>query len=345
MKRRIVLNGMILFWFYVSSGWGMLTDHSLWFCIDGIYKLNIETGKYEYFSKNAEGACADYEDLEHNRVFCEHFSRGFGIDSVYVFDFKQMKVVATLPFTQSGDPCSISLKVSPDGSRIWVEWCEGEGGGKEWYEYRGVFDGRTYKMIKKEKIERGKEGTIPWPWYFSEDGKSYYGYKPEAPPKNLVRVDISSLSIVKNFGDTPGGIVDIKGGRAIIYKDIRLPNGTWDTKIGTWNLESGGDVVKMIAVEYPEDYRIVVSPDGYSVVILGPSEGLIRVYNLQMGVMTVKIKIEPFDEGPRKGDVIYVCPDSSCLIYNNTKELLRFDLREGKLAKRIPIKYPKGCRP
>jgi len=313
------------------------------------YRVDFDTGEFNLVSGRDEwiyGCKGGIVDETRSRSFVPEGDRIDGYTHVDTYDIQTGKKITTLPFKQS--PMlyeDIDLKVSPDGSRIWAEWWEGDP--SNMIQYRGVFDGRTYKMIKKEKIEEGKEGTIVWPWYFSEDGKSYYSGRDDT----LWVVDTQTGKIIKEFNEGKNLLLDVKAEKALYLVDAKA-----GSKLGY--VEAGLRVLDIATLTYSTKIDISgpmtslyfgikkLTPDGEKIVIVVPWEGVVKVFGREKGNELHSIKTESFDTlKERKGDVIYVCPDSSCVIYNNTKELLRFDLREGKLAKRIPIKYPEGCRP
>jgi hypothetical protein len=122
-------------------------------CKIKLLKLNFETGEFESFM-DTPYPC-HWIDIAYNRCFGESWERGFGSTGVKAVDLNTKKVTA-LPFTQSGEPEHISLRASPDGSRIWAMWNEGAAASA--VSYTGVFDGNTYKLIKKD--------GIIWPGFF-----------------------------------------------------------------------------------------------------------------------------------------------------------------------------------
>jgi len=317
-----------------------------WYTEKGMYKLNLESGKYEYLGKEDMYGCTpELADLDHDRLFCTTFSKGFGTDGVKIFDLKKMKIVAVLPFAQTGEGDEIRLKVSPDGSRIWARWDEGgnpqdpESGES----YTGVFDGKTYKLLQKDP-------NFLWPESFSEDGKEYYVYDSDAKVWKAFSVKTNAvLRVLKAKG--PGGK---------LRRKIRLrakPEALYTEDLETGEAIPGSVPRASFAFSPPIYGQFHLSPDAKKVMAeemeggmpeqTGFPTGKLVIGDLVAGtVTTVTLKLPQHPCGKERsykcgqGALIHWCPDSSCFIYNTTEELITFSIPEKKIVKRVPIQYP-----
>jgi len=292
----------------------------------GLIRLDTTTGAYKVigiFPKKCNKSSAEAVSFPANIAIMDNNGAGL---SYNVVSLSTMKIVGKITVDVSPgtnpDDSEAYIIISPDGSRIFVEWQDG----KDYTPVTEVFDGRTYKKITKYSPSLVISS-------FSNDGKYAYliGLKKDW---NIPVLDLSTMQMSKAIPlpDTMKGMIEGNQFESNIVFYKYKPPVSYIYNIDTRALS--------VSIPTHEDCdNSYLSPKASWLLCKGKNQ--IDAYNTSTGKWAAMFTTTG------KGAIISWADDHT-FIYNTTQKLIYFNILKNKIVKELPIIRPwkkKGWKP